>query len=494
MPAWEPISSAMKLIDHFNAFLTDIVNLNATRVTQLEDSIEALKAVIRGSDWKPTVKSFAPQGSWAHKTIIKPIENSAFDADLLVFVKPVDGWQARDYLTTLRTVFASQEAYKEKVRRFSHCITIEYAGERKIDIAPCVVDRGGVTRFEVCNYTTNEFETSAPIKYTDWLIERNSWTGGNGLRKVTRLMKYLRDIKTTFTCASVLLTTLLGARITVLDSFNTVDFSDLPAALKTIVGRLDDWLQANPQRPTVTNPVLTSEVLSDLWDDARYTNFRDKINTYRTWIDDAYAEPDRDESIGKWRRVFGDDFAKSVVLEKAARVSDEALILMENTALAKLGIKGDLVTLFSRYGRSVLPANFDRLPHKQRPPWRALSRPLFQVNVVASRYNSRNGSLLNKVPSGARPLPKHNWLRFQALSPVGIPLSGDFNIHWRVTNTDEEARRANCLRGGFETCNDAAARWEQLAYRGVHTVEAFIVRKRDRMLVAQSDPFYVVIE
>ena len=59
----------MKLIDHFNTFMTDVVNLNATRVTQLEDSIEALKGVLLASDWAPKIRFFAPQGSWAHKTI-----------------------------------------------------------------------------------------------------------------------------------------------------------------------------------------------------------------------------------------------------------------------------------------------------------------------------------------------------------------------------------------------------------------------------------------
>jgi len=484
----------MKLVDHFDTFLTDVVNLNTTRITLLEDSIEALKGVIRASDWPPRIKSFTPQGSWAHKTIIKPVENSAFDADLLVFVKPVDSWDAREYLKTLRAVFANQATYEDKVRRFSHCVTIEYAGERKIDIAPCVVDRGGFTRFEVCNFETNEFEASEPIKYTDWLVERNGWTGGNGLRKVTRLMKYLRDIKTTFTCPSVLLTTLLGARINWLDSLNTADFSDLPTALKTIVGRLDNWLQGYPQRPIVANPVLASEILSDLWDDARYTNFREKINTYRSWIDDAFAETDRDESIGKWRRVFGDDFAQSVVLEKAEHVSDQARFLIENTSLAKSIPSGDLVTLFCRIGPSALPEGFDRLPHKRRPPWRSSPRSSLQVNVVASRHISRNGPALGNVASGQGPLPKDNWLRFQARTSVALPLPADFDIHWRVTNTDEEATKANCLRGGFEDCNDGPSRWESLKYRGVHTVEAFIVRRRDQMLVAQSAPFYVVIE
>ena len=96
-------------------------------------------------------------------------------------------------------------------------MTIEYAGERRIDVAPCVVGRAWAGSQEVCNYTTNEFERSAPDSYTTWIRERNAWTGGHALRKVTRLLKFLRDIKTTFTCPSFLFTTLLGDRITSID-------------------------------------------------------------------------------------------------------------------------------------------------------------------------------------------------------------------------------------------------------------------------------------
>src|ERR1035437_6328779 len=307
------------------------------------------------SGWKPKILYFAPQGSSARKTIIKPIENKAFDADLLVFVQEVDGWTPKNYLSTLRAVFAGLSTYSDKVRRFSHCITIEYAGERKIDIAPCIVNRAGFTRFEVCNFDSDQFEGSEPEKYTAWLLERNAWTGGHALRKVTRLLKFLRDIKTTFTCPSVLLTTIIGERISRVDSFDTTSFVDVATALKTVVGRLDDWLQANPSKPVVTNPKLSSEVLSDLWDDSHYTNFRDKIHTYRTWIDDAYSESDRDESIGKWRRVLGDDFAKSVAIEKAARVSDAAQGLVEAAVSRVSGTKADLVTLFCRDGARALP-------------------------------------------------------------------------------------------------------------------------------------------
>ena len=446
------------------------------------------------SGWKPKILYFAPQGSSAHKTIIKPIENKAFDADLLVFVQEVDGWTPKNYLSTLRAVFAGLSTYSDKVRRFSHCITIEYAGERKIDIAPCIVNRAGFTRFEVCNFDSDQFEGSEPEKYTAWLLERNAWTGGHALRKVTRLLKFLRDIKTTFTCPSVLLTTIIGERISWVDSLDTTSFVDVATALKTVVGRLDDWLQANPSKPVVTNPKLSSEVLSDLWDDSHYTNFRDKIHTYRTWIDDAYSESDRDESIGKWRRVLGDDFAKSVAIEKAARVSDAAQGLVEAAVSRVSGTKADLVTLFCRYGARALPLGFDKLPHKQRPRWRYAPSSMFSVSVTATLHSSRSGPVLQQLRSGSGPLPKNSWIRFNACTAAGTPFGYEFDVHWRVTNTDEEASRANCLRGGFDNSNETSARWERLQYRGVHTVEAFIVRKRDQALVAESAPFYVVIE
>ena len=56
------------------------------------------------------------------------------------------------------------------------------------------------------------------------------------------------------------------------------------------------------------------------------------------------------------------------------------------------------------------------------------------------------------------------------------------------------AARAGALRGEFYSSDDRSARAEQLSYRGVHFVEAFLVRKRENRLVGQSEPFYVVFE
>ena len=77
---------------------------------------------------------------------------------------------------------------------------------------------------------------------------------------------------------------------------------------------------------------------------------------------------------------------------------------------------------------------------------------------------------------------------------MGVPFNPkELDIRWRVTNTDEAAFRANCLRGKFYKSEKDNTRWELLAYRGVHLVEAFVIRKRDNPLVGQSPAFHVVI-
>lgn len=91
----------VELVHDFKAFLNDTVNLNSTRFDQLENSIKAIKTTVRGLDCKRSIVGFAAQGSWAHKTIIKPLPGVPFDADLLVYVKPVAGWEAKDYINDL---------------------------------------------------------------------------------------------------------------------------------------------------------------------------------------------------------------------------------------------------------------------------------------------------------------------------------------------------------------------------------------------------------
>ncbi len=477
----------MKLHEHFKAFLDDQVNLNSTRLGLLENSIVAVEKAVRGLAWGPKIVSFAPQGSWAHETIIKPQSGKPFDADLLVFVEEKEGWTPKDYVNVLATELGNLPAYNGKVRRFSHCATIEYAGERKIDVAPCVVNRLYSGQYEVCNRIEDQFEVSAPLAYTEWVKGKNGVAGGNDLKKVTRLLKYLRDIKGNFTCPSFLLTTLLGLQVYESDR-GSAQLSDLTTTLKTLVGRLDDWLQARPTVPTVPNPKLPQENQADGWEQAQYSNFRDKVNLYRGWIDDAYAETDRDESIGKWQRVFGEDFAAG----EAKRAAEEVGEASGGSNLVLGGHYQDLVEKVKALGAAAVPAKLRQLPHLRRPIWRRASDQ-YTVRVSAVLRTGQYGSTVRAIES-AEALQPDYWARFTASASHGIPFTDDYKVQWRVTNTDKAASRAGALRGDFYASDDGNSRSEKLEYRGVHFVEAFVIRKRDNRLVGQSAPFYIVVE
>ncbi len=65
-------------------------------------------------------------------------------------VDPVEGWTAADYVEELGRVFAASGTYADKTKVWDYCVTITYAGDRRIDLAPCVVGRQWEGSIEVC--------------------------------------------------------------------------------------------------------------------------------------------------------------------------------------------------------------------------------------------------------------------------------------------------------------------------------------------------------
>ena len=172
----------MKLVSEFGKFMNETVNLNETRLSLLEKRVAAIKKFLRGSDWEPSISSFIEQGSWANKTIIRPVDGGEFDADLLVKVKPVEGWDAAEYVKELGKVFRSSGRYSDKIQVYDFCVTITYADECKIDIAPLVIGRLVEGGLEVCDKRSNTFVSSSPVEYTTWLREKNGYSGNNSFR------------------------------------------------------------------------------------------------------------------------------------------------------------------------------------------------------------------------------------------------------------------------------------------------------------------------
>lgn len=164
------------------------------------------------------------------------------------------------------------------------------------------------------------------------------------------------------------------------------------------------------------------------------------------------------------------------------------------TLVEATNFTGDLVDAIKRFGALILPTGFNKKPYMEAPKWKRATSQQVSVSIQANlRLNELDAQSVSIQP--LNPLPRDRWLHFKAVTNTGLPFDpAYYRVMWRVTNTDEDAARAGHLRGRFEMPENDNSRREFLKYRGVHLVEAFVIRKRDERIVGQSDAFRVMIE
>ncbi len=442
----------MKLDHHLTNFLKDTVNLNQTRIDTLKQRVDTITDFVKQlKEFEDLFIEAKPQGSWAHRTIIRPTRNEDFDADLVIFLNENDDWEPKDYIETLYRCFKNNNTYKNMVSRNTRCVTLDYAGDFHLDVVPCIRRDSiwdGETEW-ILNRQDNSEEQTNPDGYSEWFSDKAKSTDGH-LIKVVRLFKYLRDHKKTFSAKSILLTTILANRVHLLDGLIN-DFCDTSTSLQTIFNRLNDYLQENPVMPTVQNPSLTSEDFNRHWDQNKYDNFRNCIQRYKEWIEDAIAEQDRDESILKWRRVFGDDFAKSVSITKS---------LDGNLAVAR-----------------------EDISHVRNIPWPVSKAG--QISISATLHSDKQGEFIGTYRSNGCQLKPNTWIHFTAQHSF----NSQIKIKWQVVNTGLAARLAHCLRGDISQHGNSI--WEHTLYQGTHWIECFAVDIKRNVCLARSGRFYV---
>ena len=291
----------MEHVTFFNDFLSGVVNLNPARIKTLDGHVSAvrehLSTNLTGYD------GMERQGSYGLGTIIKPVNGKEYDADMLLNLEHDPDLDAVGYIDAVYDCFRENGHFKDRVSRHTRCVVVGYAGDCHLDVVPCI-DRSD-SQF-VCNKNTNAFEVTDGAGYRNWFNDRNRETNGN-LKRVVRLLKYLRDHKKNFSVKSILLTTLAGrAEGECWRGGGTMD--TVPDALNTVAHRVNSFLRENDTMPTIQNPALPSEDFNRHWDETKYQNFRKKFDLYAVKIAEAFACDDHDESVKQWREVFGEDF------------------------------------------------------------------------------------------------------------------------------------------------------------------------------------------
>ncbi len=290
----------MRHIESFDRFLAEEVSLNPARRRRLNRSATAVTEFLSRN--LHGYRSNERQGSYAQGTIIRPVDDGEYDADILVFVAEVRGKKPRDYVADLHVCLSRNPDITDKLRQKTRCVTVNYADEFSLDVVPCV-NRNG--QRSICDSKGDRFEPTDGTGYRDWFNMKTDITNGH-LKGAVCLLKYLRDHKGNFEVPSVLLTTFAGHSIHVNERGKR--FWSLPDTLKTVSNRANSFLQGTPRMPRMRNPALRSERFTRHWEENDYRNFQEKFRVYNGRINDAYDEPDPRESLRKWRILFGERF------------------------------------------------------------------------------------------------------------------------------------------------------------------------------------------
>lgn len=306
----------MKMTASFNSFMTNTVNINKARLGQLDNSVTAIfEALKDDAEIGGKIRGYDPQGSWAHETIIKPADDVEFDADFLLAMDEVADWTPKRYLTEVHAALARNGTYKDMVKPpKDRCVRVVYAGNYHVDIVPFVTLSDG--RQVIVNGVTDEWEDTDPAGFTAWMKDKNDITGEN-LKRVIRLLKYLRDHRDHFRrTRSVLITAMVGYRVEATKKlFDPGYYSDLPTAFFHLVTDLNNWLQDNETMPSIVDPSGATDqygnpiTFDHRWNQDIYSAFREKIKTITENTKTAYEDDTSIEhSLELWQKVFGPDF------------------------------------------------------------------------------------------------------------------------------------------------------------------------------------------
>ena len=292
-----------KNITEFGEFLRDEINLNPNRLERLKSGVRGVANCLERhlTGFQTTER----QGSYALETIIKPVDDTdEYDVDIQVVMNPNPKMEPKDYIDAVHSALESDMNYADKIKIKTRCVTVDYAGDFHLDVVPRITHNG---KHYILNSKKNRYEETDGTGYRDWFNDKNRITKGN-LKRVVRLLKYLRDHKGNYTAKSIILTTLAANAIEEYDE-GTEAVSTVADTLVTVLTRMDDYLQRNPNMPEIRNPVLPSETFNRHWDQTKYSNFRKMVNSHARKAQ-AAKNASGGEAIKLWQELFVDKFGK----------------------------------------------------------------------------------------------------------------------------------------------------------------------------------------
>lgn len=416
-----------------------------------------------------------PQGSFRLGTPIRPITHQdEFDIDLVcqLGIAKERTTQA-DLKELVGERLKADPPSRARLKERRRCWTLFYKSKFHLDVLPTIpdADHSGagilVTDTELARW-----QFSNPLGYAEWFYERMrtvveearqslakahhvdiqdvpEWTVRTPLQRAVQVLKRHRDIYFQKDLdrrpVSIILTTLAGQTYQ--------NEPDLAVALVRIIEGMDEHIEDRSGKWWIPNPAHTGENFADKWNEK--PALRD---AFLRWRDQVHEDMEGILHVANQRDA-------SLLLEKSLH---GRTVLAPATAVVPVAIPTAIPGAIPDVGS---------LAHREKPRW--------QLNEV---YECSASAQVSLKSGGGRPrfgvprVPKHAALEFHATTNAPPP----YQIFWQITNTGDEARRANSLRGGFEPGKGlrGESKSESTLYHGTHLAQAFVVK--DDRLVARS--------
>lgn len=430
-------------IREFNLFLRDHVNLNTTRTKTLHTKVSSVNTFIGAhADLEEAVTAdLIPQGSFAHKTIIRPYSRNDFDADVLVPMDEQDDWAPKHYTLALLKALQSSAHYGGMAVLGKRCVKLDYAGDFHIDLVPFVTRADGSTF--ITHRTRDEFIRQDPVAYTEWFEDCNRTTSGH-LVRVVRLMKYLRD-RSSIQVPSVVLSALLAGRV---HSFaGADDYGSVASTLTSLVISLNGYIEMMPSPPWVDDRI--GQNLADRLTQSGFENLQSQVKRWSRLMQEA-LDADAAESVEKWRKLFGDSFGSTVEEARAGNPLPAAVT--------------------AHYEKQRAPGEQDLLEHYGIP---IQLDPHHRVRVVGRMApNGKGFGRFRPLGASGNHVPLSRSLRFNI---ERCTVEEPYDVYWKVRNAGEEAARRRSFRGEIRKASHQIT--ETSNFHGEHWVQAWIVKK-----------------
>lgn len=442
-------------IKEFNFFLRDHVNLNQSRLDTLHSRVSSLDTALEESSLleEKLEGSLIPQGSFAHRTIIKPLSGNDFDADVLLPMAEQEDWEPKKYTLELKKALDAVHRYAEKTVLGKRCVTIEFANDFHIDVVPFVERADGMTY--ITHRTRNEFIRQNPTAFTDWLDEQNRTTNGH-LVRVIRLVKWLRD-RSSIDCPSVVLTALLAERV---KSFAGIDdYGNVATTLTALLEDLRDYLELHSMPPWVDDRI--GQNLADRLTQTGFDNLKSQLKRWARLAREA-LDAAASESVDKWKKLFGDSFGIS---------TDSTALALSSSAGAKVA---------STYEHQMVPGELT-ITEQFGFPERRTAADTFRILGRMSPTKKGRGRY-RPLSTNGNMVPIGRSLQFEI---DACTVQEPYEVYWKIRNAGPEAAIRKAFRGEIQKHGNII--YETSDFSGAHWVQAWIVKDGVAVATATQD-------